>query len=172
MTTPSDVYIDWGPELPARYREDIVVAMVRDPDCLAFYWDARDSALGLVARVKRLTDGVHYDVDLPENLATWHLAGQSNHTYQIELHRRREDGQLELRAASGLVTLPVRHAWEAARKPAEVAEAERLALAEGQRPGAPAAAGAPPTERVAPPETLQAPSHPHLSPRDYATGER
>lgn len=166
MAHDTDTYVEWGCELPDSYEEDRIVALVRDPDCLAFYWDAQASKRNLVARVKRLTDGVHYDIDLPETLATWHLPAQSDSTYQVELHRRREDGSLALLAQSQEVALPVRHAEQAAHKPAEVRHVERRAA---YRPEAAPAARPAETEPVSPPEALAAPSAPPpgAKPGDY-----
>jgi len=127
VTQNSEVYLDWGPDLPVSYERNLIVAMVRDPECVVFYWDvAPECADGpLVARVHCLSTGVHYDLDLPQFRSPWHLGVDSNQGYRFSLHLRQPDGGLKLLAESEEVCLPVRHVWQAGQEPAEALLAER-----------------------------------------------
>lgn len=129
MQDASDVFIDWGPEPPATYGEDRVAVMVRDPECLAFYWDTSSPEDSHVARVICLTDGVHFDLDLPRSPGVWYTPAESNKTYRVDLLRRAAEGGLETVAVSEEATLPVRHSWQAEQKPEEIAHSERRSIA-------------------------------------------
>ena len=152
MSGQDDIYLEWGPELPASYGEDTIVAFVRDPDCIVFYWDTspQNADARLVARVHCLTRSTHYDTELPQLRSPWHLAVESNQAYQVSLMRRETDGRLTPLAVSGTVCPPVRHAWQASQKPVELVQAEGLRLAP-LADSAPPVCGARATRPAAPP---------------------
>ena len=131
MSKSSEVYLDRGPGLPESYGEDAIVALPRDPECLVFYWDvaAENAGADLVVRVHCLDRGSFYDVDLPDSRRPWHLAVESNHAYRIDLLRRETDGSLRTLAESAEVSLPVRHVWQLADRPAELEHAEQHPIA-------------------------------------------
>jgi len=174
MNAVPQIYIDWGPELAPAYREDIIVAMVRDPECLVFYWDVapENEGLPLVARVHCLNDGTYFDLDLPEAKAAWHIPLESNRIYQVELLARRPDASLYALAASEEVSLPVRHAWQAGHRPAELIHAERRPLSRRVRPAAAAIYDAPESRPVASPIQCAPTPAPAPAPRSAAAPAR
>ena len=131
-------FIDRGEPLPRSYAENIVVAMVRDPEHIFAYWDispeVRVSGTGLVLRVCCLSEGRFDDIDCGREAESWHLAVSSNRTYRFQLYERRDSGEMRLLSTSQEVTTPVSlPGATGAEKPAEVIHAERHPLARQRR---------------------------------------
>ena len=135
----SPPYVDRGEPLPRSYAENMVVAMVRDPEHLFAYWDiateVRVSGNPLVLRARSLSEDRFFDIVIDPQAQSWHLAVAPNRTYRLELYERRGSGELRWLAGSNEVSTPVNWSGESGREaPAEIVHAERHPIAR-QDPG-------------------------------------
>ncbi len=118
---PAAAYLDRGPELPAGYGEDRLVALVRDPRCIFVYWDlgggayerAREArgqsemAGGVwVLRLVQVRGGRFFDVPMDPAGGNWYLHVEPQQRYRVEIGLVLPSGAFQRLAASGEVLTP------------------------------------------------------------------
>lgn len=118
---PSGPYVDRGPELPAGYGEDRIVALVRDPRAIFTYWEVAGGAYerlraergeGALAgavwvlRVTRLNDGQFFDIPVSPGAGNWYLHVEPDRRYQVRIGVVLVSGQFVELAASEVVITP------------------------------------------------------------------
>ena len=136
---PAVPYIDRGEPLPMSYAENLVVAMVRDPEHDFVYWDVdtetRIAGRPIVLRVHCLSEGRGFDIETDPAAMSWHLEATPNRTYRMEIYERRPSGGPRLLASSEEVTTPVRWAGQSGDEtPAEILHAARRPLSRRKSP--------------------------------------
>ena len=114
-------YVDRGPELPAGYGEDLLVALVRDPRALFVYWEVSsggieriraergESALAgavWVLRVTRVDNGQFFDVPMDPAAGNWYLSVEPAGRYQVKVGLVLASGSFVELAASAVVATP------------------------------------------------------------------
>jgi len=72
-----EVFIDTGPAIPARYNDETLVIMPRDPSCMFAYWEISRRIYGpLVLRVYELDDSgdrYYFDSDVDGLINNWYV---------------------------------------------------------------------------------------------------
>lgn len=110
---PPQPYIDRGPELPQHYGDDKLVAMVRDPFWIFFYWEL-EGPLGLEARsqkdwalrVHSLLEGTSYLVPIQAWTRNWYLEVAPAKRYRTEIGYLDASGKFRIIASSMEVETP------------------------------------------------------------------
>ena len=86
---PKSMYIDWGPDLPARYQEDVIQLMVQSPRQLYAYWELASSRWQGVAKpvsLELLGEGGSMSlVAAVDELGEWWLQALPDHEYRVVL---------------------------------------------------------------------------------------
>ncbi len=71
------VFIDTGPAIPAKYNDETLVIMPRDPSCIFAYWEISRKIFGpLVLRVYELaksSDKYYFDTDVNGLINNWYV---------------------------------------------------------------------------------------------------
>ncbi len=121
-----------GPELPPKYGETILRALVRDPHWIYLYWeiseDTKDKLRGAegewifdisesVLRVYAENQELIQEIPVLLDAMNWYISLQANRTYEFQLGLKGNDGAYHLLASSNPVTLPP-------DKPSEVEDEE------------------------------------------------
>jgi hypothetical protein len=115
-------YLDRGPELPAGYGDDRIVALVRDPRNIYAYWELSGGAFerakaerGEAAlagalwalRVVRVNDGRFFDIPVNPAAGNWYVRVEPGFRYQIKVGLVLSSGAfLELAASAEVMTPP------------------------------------------------------------------
>jgi hypothetical protein len=115
-------YVDRGPELPAGYGDDRIVALVRDPRNIFVYWELSGGAFerakaargeselaGAVwaLRVVRVGDGRFFDIPVDPAASNWYLRVEPGCRYQVKVGLVLSSGAfLELAASAEVLTPP------------------------------------------------------------------
>ncbi|MBI4711766.1 MAG: PDZ domain-containing protein [Planctomycetes bacterium] len=131
----NSVYLDYGPQLPERYYQNKIVALVRDPECIFAYWELsaidqlRIADFGLhnckwILRVNNLSTNTPEDISLntpadPDNIpadkggtplrlrqGNWYLKVYPDTQYQLEIGIFTPDGKYIPLVKSNIVTTP------------------------------------------------------------------
>ncbi len=110
-------------EIPHKYNETKIVAMVRDPKCIFVYWDINSEqykmfdldSKKLFLKLYDIT-GVDFDgsnenshstIELIENVENWYInLSESNRDYCVEIGFFNENGQFISIARSNIVAVP------------------------------------------------------------------
>jgi hypothetical protein len=97
------IYLDYGPPLPDSYNQDIIVVLIRDPECVFSYWELSGtvvattlqnitkSNLKWILRVHSLSQKSFNDITIatPQNYANiqgnYYLTVFPDTQYQLEL---------------------------------------------------------------------------------------
>jgi hypothetical protein len=117
-------------ELPSRYGETRIVALVRDPHWIFVYWEVRETSKWEGSRpVLRLYEegGTYQQIEINDDADNWYIhTGKPNTTFWVELGRILPDGTYILIARSNLVTTP-------RDRVSEIVDEEWLLLAEQEK---------------------------------------
>ena len=117
------------PELPSRYGDNRIVALIRDPYWVFAYWEINQEKKAEIAhkygeqiwekswqvlRVYDLTEGktkeVYFDIPVGDTADSWHIpVGTPNRTFCIERGMILPDGRYVPLACSNVVTTPSDH---------------------------------------------------------------
>jgi len=101
----ASVYLDYGPALPETYNQDVIVALIRDPECIFAYWelsgqmvpelfrlrDLKTASTKWLLRTHNLSLKNFSDIELPkpENITNvqgnYYLTVLPDTEYQLEL---------------------------------------------------------------------------------------
>ncbi|MFH1231004.1 MAG: DUF4912 domain-containing protein [Planctomycetota bacterium] len=121
------IYLDYGPPLPDSYHQDIIVALIRDPECIFCYWelsgtavttilkDKIESALKWILRVHNLSQKSFNDIDIsiPQNYSNiqgnYYLTVLPDTQYQLEFGVFTVDNEFISLIKSNIVTTPRRN---------------------------------------------------------------
>jgi hypothetical protein len=118
---PTGPYVDRGPELPAGYGDDRIVALVRDPRALFAYWEVAGGAYERaraergeaalagavwVLRVTRVNDGQFFDIPVSPGAGNWYLHVEPASRYQVKIGLVLASGQFVELAASDVISTP------------------------------------------------------------------
>jgi len=111
----AQVYVDRGPELPGKYGQDTLFAMVRDPNWLYVYWDlsggARERLCAVAAgiwvlRVHNVPAGSFDDVPVLIEGGNWYLPVAADTEYRIDIGLLDATGKFHVAASSRPVRTP------------------------------------------------------------------
>jgi hypothetical protein len=50
----ASIYLDYGPALPEKYNQDVLVALIRDPECIFAYWELSGQMVSEIFRLRDL----------------------------------------------------------------------------------------------------------------------
>jgi len=50
----ASIYLDYGPPLPETYNQDVLVALIRDPECIFAYWELSTQMVPEIFRLRDL----------------------------------------------------------------------------------------------------------------------
>ena len=130
------IYLDYGPPLPDSYHQDIIVALIRDPECIFCYWELsgevarkvaadfnlRNPALaGWILRVHNISQKTFNDITLsiPQNYSNpssragiqgnYYLTVLPDTKYQLEFGVLTVDNRFVSLVKSNIVTTPRRN---------------------------------------------------------------
>ena len=118
-----DTYVDVGPALPDRYGRDILVAMVRDPNCIHCYWELQGGALDAlgqrhggdvlaagqwILRTYNVVSGDCRDTEITVESRRWYLDVADDCAFHVEIGLRLPDDRFLVVARSNTVTTPSR----------------------------------------------------------------
>jgi hypothetical protein len=121
------IYLDYGPLLPDPYNQDIIVALIRDPECIFCYWELSGKIsrkvvadfslrnLKWILRVHNLSQKSFNDIALaiPQNYSNiqgnYYLTALPDTKYQLELGVFRADNEFISLVKSNIVTTPRRN---------------------------------------------------------------
>lgn len=86
---PDSVYIDWGPDLPERYGEDVLQLMVQSPTQLYAYWELSTESASRArepVRLELLGEGGSHEVAAAvADLGEWWPQALPDHEYRVVL---------------------------------------------------------------------------------------
>ncbi|MFH0964555.1 MAG: DUF4912 domain-containing protein [Planctomycetota bacterium] len=114
-------YVDRGPDLPAHYGRDIVVALVRDPNCVFVYWELAGPRTAEVRvqygervfrearwtlRLRNVTAGTQEELAVQPEVGNWYLAVPDDSEIEIEIGFRSPAGEFVCLAKSNRVSTP------------------------------------------------------------------
>jgi hypothetical protein len=114
-------FVDRGPELPAGYGDDRIVALVRDPRCVFAYWELdgggrerlrREIGEGELAgsvwvlRLVMVTGERFFDVPVNPAAGNWYLHVEPGERYQVRIGLVLSSGTFRELAASAEVITP------------------------------------------------------------------
>lgn len=115
-------YLDRGPDLPAGYGDDRIVALVRDPRNLFVYWELSGGAFERAAarrgeaamagalwvlRVVRVADSRFFDIAMDPAAGNWYLRVEAGCRYRVKVGLvLTSDAFLELAASAEVATPP------------------------------------------------------------------
>jgi hypothetical protein len=118
---PEGVYIDWGPELPASYAMDRIVALPRDPFSVYFYWELtgpkyedlrrsrRASALQgaiLLLRITHIDSGKTIEIFPHSVVGNWYFQALPRSYYKAVIGYLLSSEEFVALAESNLVRTP------------------------------------------------------------------
>jgi len=119
--TPDSVYLDRGPELPGRYHEDRITALVRDPHHIFFFWElegeksrAERAEMGeqafyersWILRLHNRSAGRSEDVAIHPASKNWYQTVAAESEYEVEIGVLLPDGSFLSYARSNGVRTP------------------------------------------------------------------
>lgn len=114
------IYIDRGPDLPGDYGRDVIVLLVRDPECLFTYWELAGGRfeqavreLGARARVspwilRLYNHTAREETDLPvtREAGNWYIHVRPESRYHVCIGLQMPDGSFYPLACSNEVVTP------------------------------------------------------------------
>lgn len=121
------IYLDYGPPLPDSYHQDIIVTLIRDPECIFCYWELSGTAvtttlgnklepnLKWILRVHNLSQKSFNDIVLstPQNYSNiqgnYYLTVLPDTEYQLEFGVLTTDNRFISLVRSNTVTTPRRN---------------------------------------------------------------
>lgn len=114
-------YVDVGPSLPEHYGRDVLVAMVRDPNCIHCYWELEGEGIEALAkrhgtdvltrgqwvlRVHNVASGDWQDTNITVESRRWYLDVGDDRELRVEIGLRLPGEQFLAVAGSNTVVTP------------------------------------------------------------------
>jgi len=116
-----EAFVDVGPPLPEHYGRDVLVAMVRDSNCIHCYWELAGGALEAllqrhardlpaerrwILRVHDVASDDYQDTDITVESRRWYLEVDDDRELRVEIGLRLPDGRFLAVAGSNTVVTP------------------------------------------------------------------
>ena len=118
---PDNIFVDWGPNLPDKYSVDRLAALVRDPECIFFYWELTggrkekyirekgEEAIYmsmLMIEVTHLESGNIFELYPHSEKGNWYFEALPSSTYKASIGLLTEDDEFLVLAESNTVKTP------------------------------------------------------------------
>ncbi|MFH0888468.1 MAG: DUF4912 domain-containing protein [Planctomycetota bacterium] len=121
------IYLDYGPLLPDSYNQNIIVLLIRDPECVFCYWELsgtavtaalgnkREPNLKWILRVQNISQKSFNDIAIPtpQNYSgiqgNYYLTVLPDTKYQSEFGVRTADNRFISLVKSNIITTPRRN---------------------------------------------------------------
>jgi hypothetical protein len=101
------MFIDYGPDLPVRYGENMVYLLPLNPETLFVYWEVQVEGQVLL-RLKNLTAGAEQMIKVNTSVGNWYVHGiESGSKYVVEMGIER-DGNYSQICSSMIVVTPAK----------------------------------------------------------------
>lgn len=109
-TPKKKIFIDTGPAIPAKYNDETLVIMPRDPACIFAYWEISRTILGyLVLRVYEMNksgDKYYFDTDVEGSINNWYVkVPHPGKKYRAEIGYM-NNGVFTLILSSNIIDIP------------------------------------------------------------------